>query len=191
MIEGNSLVTFNGKIWVPAAMRLHLIKWYHENLQHAGVTRLLNTIEVHFGYPGIRKDLEELIRSCDICQRHKITGKKQYGKIPLTPALWGKEPWEVVYINCTGPWDIQYKRSRGRNPNQKLDLLTISNACLGWVKFLVMKNKMAKHTAHLFDISFVNILNLGESSMTMEMNSLASNFKNYSKATVSNHNPLQ
>ncbi|KAL7463900.1 hypothetical protein ACHAXS_004253 [Conticribra weissflogii] len=156
MIEGHFLVTFNRKIWVPAEMRMHLISWYHENLQHADVTRLLNTIKVHFGYPGIRKDLEELVRSCDICQRYKITGKKNYGKIPLTPALQDKEPWEVVHIDCTGPWDIQYENDiTGEIQNQKLDLLTISDACLGWVEFLVMKNKTAKHTAHLFDINWL------------------------------------
>ncbi len=34
MMEGHSLITFNEKIWVPAEMLLHLISWYHENLQH-------------------------------------------------------------------------------------------------------------------------------------------------------------
>ncbi len=109
-------------------------------------------IEIHFGYPGIRKDLEEMVQDLAICQRHKITGKEQYGKIPLTPALRDKEPWEVVHINCTSPWDIQYENKvTGEIENQKLDLLTISDA----VEFLVMKNKMAKHTAHLFDINWL------------------------------------
>ena len=128
----------------------------NSNLQHAGVTRLINTIGTHFGYPGIRKEIEELVRSCDTCQRHKITGKKQYGKIPLTPALRDKEPWQVVHIDCNGPWDIQYENEiTGEQQNQKLNLLTISDACLGWVEFLVMKNKTAKHTAHLFDIHWL------------------------------------
>ncbi len=134
MIKGHSLVTFNRKIWVPAEMRMHLISWYHKNLQHAGVTQLLNMIETYFGYPGIRKDLEEFVRSCDTCQHYKITGKKQYCKIPLTPALQDKAPWEVVHIDCTSPWDIQYKNGVASElQNQKLDLLTILDACLGWV----------------------------------------------------------
>jgi len=62
----------------------------------------------------------------------------------------------VVHIDCTGPWDIQYENDiTGEIQNQKLDLLTISDACLGWVEFLVMKNKTAKHTAHLFDINWL------------------------------------
>ncbi len=155
-IEGHPLITYNGKIWVPAGMRLHLISWYHDNLQHAGVTRLLNTIGTHFGYPGIRKDLEEFVQTCDTCQRYKITGKKQYGKIPLTPALRDKEPWQTIHIDCTGPWDITYENEITRElQTQKLDLLTISDACLGWVEFIVMKNKTAKHTAHLFDIHWL------------------------------------
>ncbi len=155
-VEDTTLRTFNGKIWVPETLRKQLILWYHKNLQHAGATRLLNPIGIHFGYPGIRKDIDDLVCTCDSCQKLKITGKKQYGKIPLTPALQDKEPWQVVHIDCTSPWDLQFLNDITQKvETHKLDLLTIADACLGWTEFAVMKNTTSKHTAHLFDTNWL------------------------------------
>ncbi len=56
-------------------------------------------------------------------------------------------------MDCTGPWDITSKNEITKElQTEKLDLLTILDACLGWVKLIMMKIKMAKYTAHLFDI---------------------------------------
>lgn len=79
-IKGAKLRTVNNKIWAPKAIQRQLILWYQENLQHAGSTWLLNTIGIHFGYPGLRKDIENIVRTCDTCQRHKTTGKKNMGR---------------------------------------------------------------------------------------------------------------
>ncbi len=146
-MKGYTLTTFNGKIWVPQSLQKHLLVWYHKSRQHAGATRLIKTISIHLGFPGLRSDT---------CQRNKITGKKAYGKIPLTPALRDKEPWQIVHIDCTGPWDILYKSDiMNKTITYKLNLLTITDACLGWTEFAVMKNKTAQHTAHLFDVNWL------------------------------------
>ncbi|KAL7465162.1 hypothetical protein ACHAXS_005488 [Conticribra weissflogii] len=155
-MESYTLTTFNGKIWVPQKLQKHLLVWYHKTLQHAGATRLIKTISIHFGFPGSRNAVEKLVRTCDTCQRNKIIGKKAYGKIPLTPALRDKEPWQVVHIDCTGPWDILYKSDiTNKTITYKLNLLTITDACLGWTEFAVTKNKTAQHTAHLFNINWL------------------------------------
>ena len=100
------VVTFNGVIWVPKDIAEGIISWYHENLGHPGVTRTVRTISQNFGWKGLRADVERYIKHCDECQRHKIVGKRQYGKIPLNDSLGDKDPFEKVHVDCIGPWTI-------------------------------------------------------------------------------------
>jgi hypothetical protein len=57
----------------------------HTNLRHPGVMRTANSIAQIFGWRGMRAQVEEHVKSCDECQRHKIVGKPSYGKLPLVP----------------------------------------------------------------------------------------------------------
>lgn len=70
---------------------------------------MLKTINLHFNFKGIRKAVEETVKHCEECQRYKVMGKNKYGHIPLTPALRDKEPWEVIHLDCTGPWTIKFQ----------------------------------------------------------------------------------
>ncbi len=151
-LEGHKLCTVNGLIWIPSSLCRQLIEWYHINLGHAGSTRMLKTINVHFNFKGIRKAIEETVKHCEECQRFKIMGKNKYGHIPLTPALRDKEPWEVIHLDCTGPWTIKFQNESTNEVFKKdINLLTMIDACTGWVEFAPMLNKTAIHTAKLFD----------------------------------------
>ena len=100
--------------------------------------------------------IEDLIKHCEECQRYKITGKRQYGILPLTPALRDKQPWEVVHVDCCGPWNVNYEDLLTTNVVQhKIQLLTMVDACLGWPEFAVIHNMTAKHIAHNFDRSWL------------------------------------
>ena len=70
-------------IFIPTAIREDLTEWYHDILKHPGFDRLLDTMRVHFNWPGMSKTLETYTLPCDVCQRFKITGNKKYGKLPL------------------------------------------------------------------------------------------------------------
>jgi hypothetical protein len=52
-IDGNVLTTFDGKVWVPLHLQQQIVKWYHDNLQHAGVTRMIATINQTFAWKGL------------------------------------------------------------------------------------------------------------------------------------------
>jgi len=106
-IDGNVVTTINGRVWVPKALQQRIVTWYHDNLQHAGVTRMVNTIGQTFAWKGLRTMVESHVASCDSCQRNKHSNKKSYGKIPITPALRNKNPWEKVQLDCCGPWTIK------------------------------------------------------------------------------------
>ncbi len=99
-IDGVQVMTLDGKVWVPAPLRNRIVSWYHDNLQHAGVTRMINSIGQIFGWTGMCPMVEKYVASCDSCQRNKHSNKKSHGKIPLTPALRDKNPWDKVQVDC-------------------------------------------------------------------------------------------
>jgi hypothetical protein len=49
-INGSTVTTFNGRVWVPKTLQQHIVEWYHDNLQYAGVTRLVNSIGQTFAW---------------------------------------------------------------------------------------------------------------------------------------------
>lgn len=106
VIDSNDVTTFNGKVWVPQALQQQIVAWYHKNLQHAGVTQMVNTIGQTFAWKGLCTMVEKHVTSCNSCQRNKQSNKKQYGKLPLIPAMHNRNPWEKIQVNCCGPWKI-------------------------------------------------------------------------------------
>ena len=78
-----SVHIFKGKVWVPKDHQERIIDWYHTNLNHTGSTRTINSISVTFGWKGLRKQVEDYISHCDVCQKNKIVGQKKYGLTPF------------------------------------------------------------------------------------------------------------
>ena len=87
---------------MPKTLVKHMIEWYHENLQHAGVTRTQKTMAKYFTWKKMKEEIEDFIKTCDICQRFKITRVKNYGKILENTPLHQREIWEVVHLDCMG-----------------------------------------------------------------------------------------
>jgi transposase InsO family protein len=118
-------------------MQDRIVEWYHCNLQHAGINWTVNSIGQVFDWKGLRLMVEKYINSWDSCQRNKTTNKKSYGKIPLVPALRDKNPWEVVHINCCGPWKVKWRDSKTREKKEiEIHLLSIVDTCTGWSEFV-------------------------------------------------------
>ncbi len=81
--------TVKGKVWVPPNLQPRIIEWYHDNLQHPGVTRTISQKIKHLN-GTVYAQVEKHIKTCDACQHHKITGKLHYGQLPLVTALCDK-----------------------------------------------------------------------------------------------------
>ena len=136
-INGNVLTTFNGKVWVPRLLQQRIVEWYHNNLQHAGVTRMIATINQTFVWPGFCPMVEKHVETCDSCKCNKQSNKKQYGKLPLVPALRNKNPWEKVHVDCGGPWKIRYTNEEtGAITSFDVHILAIVDACTKWTEFV-------------------------------------------------------
>ena len=145
-------VTFNNLVWVPKNIQQRIVKWYHSNLQHARINQTINSIGQTFTWKGLSTMVKKHILTCASCQRNKCMNKKVYGKIPLTSALRDKQPWEVVHINCCGPWKIRWHDDEsGRMHSFEIHLLSMVDACTAWSKFCRIKMESALATSSGFD----------------------------------------
>jgi hypothetical protein len=78
--------------------------------------------------------------------------KKHMEIIPLTSALRDKQPWEVVHIDCCGPWKIRWHGDKsGRVHSFEIHLLSMVDACTAWSKFCCIKMASSLATSSGFD----------------------------------------
>jgi hypothetical protein len=92
------------KIYIPATLVDQIINWYHTVLSHAGVQRLYKTIGTHFYAPNLRTRIEEILKTCDACQRFKLPGIS-CGELPEKNLT--AQPWDEVSVDLIGPWTIK------------------------------------------------------------------------------------
>ncbi len=75
-IDGGDVLTIDGKVWVPKLMQKRIVKWYHCNLQHAGIYQTINSIGQVFDWKGLCPMVEKFVTSCDSCQHNKTIKQK-------------------------------------------------------------------------------------------------------------------
>jgi hypothetical protein len=75
--------------------RLEVLKARHSNLAagHFGIQRTYEAIRKDFYWPSMRKDVEEFVNSCIICQKIKSSRQKVFGKL-MPPVPSG--PWKSL-----------------------------------------------------------------------------------------------
>ena len=92
--------------------------WYHYNLLHAGIRRLINTSKallVGLAFTRIKNH----IQICTKCQQNKITGKKKYGKVPLTLVLWDKNLSKVIHVDWACGQSILHTMQQAKRSSSK------------------------------------------------------------------------
>ena len=77
-VQGKDLIMYKKRIYIPNSLKDRVMEWYHTYLVHPGSTRMLSTIQGIMHWHGMRKDIEEYVQKCDVCQRCKKQRKK-YG----------------------------------------------------------------------------------------------------------------
>jgi hypothetical protein len=72
------------------------------HLYHPGTTRTEATIEQHFYWKNLQKDVEQMCPRCSsICQKAKASTSK-HGNLP--PKTAESEPWERLHVDLIGPY---------------------------------------------------------------------------------------
>ena len=90
----------NWKLFLPMALVLTVISSAHEQLGHAGAYKLYEYLSRFFFWRGIRRDVKNYTKSCDLCQRVKYLNYKMEGSYQFLKAT---APNEMLSIDFFGP----------------------------------------------------------------------------------------
>ena len=60
---------------IPKGLQQRVIKFYHDNLRHPGVTQTLQTIQQFMVWPKMQPSIEKYVNQCAICQMFKRSTK--------------------------------------------------------------------------------------------------------------------
>jgi len=90
-------------IAIPTSLLDWMVRWYHRVLNHPGETRQYQTIACYFWHPHLDTKVQQIISTCDTCQRYKLPGIG-YGELP--PRTAELMPWTGLQVDNIGPWKV-------------------------------------------------------------------------------------
>ena len=86
------------RVVVPAVCQTAVLKELHTG--HPGIVRMKSLARVHVWWPGIDKDIEQMVRNCASCQALRNTPPTAV----LHPWSWPDQPWKRIHIDFAGPF---------------------------------------------------------------------------------------
>nr|KYP61599.1 Retrotransposable element Tf2 [Cajanus cajan]KYP61600.1 Retrotransposable element Tf2 [Cajanus cajan] len=97
----DGLILFKGKIWLPSSCSLIplILQEFHSTpiAGHTGVSRTLSKLSANFHWDSIRKDVQDFVAKCVICQQTKIPTQRPQGLLqPIPPP---SRCWEDLSID--------------------------------------------------------------------------------------------
>ena len=98
---------------IPKQLQRRIVQWYHDTLSHLGETQTELTIAQYFYWKNLRKTVEDVCSTCDVCQRLK-RNKKNYGKLP--PKQAEATSWQTLCVDLIGRYKLNPK---GGDKNMK------------------------------------------------------------------------
>ena len=83
---------------VPAQGQQQLLEDLHT--AHPGIVRMKNLARSYLWWPGLDRDIEEKVKSCNVCQLQSAAPVTA----PLHPWEWPEKPWSRIHIDHAGPF---------------------------------------------------------------------------------------
>ena len=123
----NGFLMRGSRIIVPAKLQRDVLEKIHEG--HMGITKCRALANTAVYWPGISKQIEELVRECPSC----IMESKNHSE-PLIPTSFPQRPWEIVAMDLFklhSDWYLLVTDYYSRYPEvAKLDRLTSNEVIL-------------------------------------------------------------
>ena len=95
----NGLLTDkNNRIFVPQSLKSAILENYHDKAGHKGAETTISLISQNWTWPEMRKDVENYVRSCDVCCQAKPP--HEYKKVPLREFQEAKYFNQRLHIDC-------------------------------------------------------------------------------------------
>ena len=95
--EGHCLM-WGTRVIVPDKLRAPLLRELHRG--HPGISRMKAVARSYLWWPGVDKELEDLVSNCQNCQSNRHNPPPA----PLHPWAWPSRPWERVHFDFAGPF---------------------------------------------------------------------------------------
>ncbi|CAF3331006.1 unnamed protein product [Rotaria socialis] len=129
------------RLVIPKSKIIDLLSLAHDHptSAHLGRRKTLFRLSTRFYWPHMRRDVEEYVRACKLCQQYKASNQKPGG---LMSPIVVNEPWNTVGIDLTGPLP---KTRRGN-----IYILVVIDYFTKWVELFPLTNIKAKTIAQIF-----------------------------------------
>lgn len=85
------------KIVVPKSLRVHILQLVHES--HQGIVAMKARLRSKVWWPGVDKDVENLVKQCKDCVLVSLPSKPE----PLQATRFPENAWEAIALDFKGP----------------------------------------------------------------------------------------
>nr|XP_039253416.1 uncharacterized protein K02A2.6-like [Styela clava] len=89
---------WGSRVIIPNSLRSRLLKELHDG--HVGIVKMKSLARSYFWWPGLDKDIENMIKNCNDCQMQQ----NEPSKAPLHHWEWPQAPWIRVHVDFAGPF---------------------------------------------------------------------------------------
>ena len=137
-IKGGAIMYDGSRVYLPVTKRKEAILFLHGNrlTLHRGVQETLRRAQEVFWFPGLAAFVQQVVRSCDVCQRVKA----QRGRVgPTHDGFVVTHPYAQLHIDLQGPLE--------ETVDGKKYVLTCLDAHSRFVQFFPLKTKTAEEVA--------------------------------------------
>jgi hypothetical protein len=88
------------KIALPEILVDDVIRFFHEQYGHFGITKIYSLMNRHFFFRRMRSRIERFVKSCDTCQKCKFPNRTLSGE--MHPII-AENPGDLVTVDYYGP----------------------------------------------------------------------------------------
>ncbi|UYV72938.1 hypothetical protein LAZ67_10001233, partial [Cordylochernes scorpioides] len=99
-VQEDLILNEKGKILVPVSFRNKLLSFAHK--AHQGMVRTKQRLRESYWWPGMDKDVEDLVTNCWVCKNHDK--KLKSIRVPITPVERPANPWTNLGLDIVGPF---------------------------------------------------------------------------------------
>ena len=79
----------SSRIVTPSFLRLEVLDKLHEG--HQGITKCRERAKSSVWWPGLSRQIQDMVENCNICARHRVIGPE-----PLMPTPFPERPWQMT-----------------------------------------------------------------------------------------------
>ena len=90
-------VLWGTQVVIPKKLQAAILEEIHKD--HAGIRRIKALARSYVWWPGLDREVEQLVKSCLPCQ----SVRNAPSVAPLHPWVWPAQPWQRIHVDFAGP----------------------------------------------------------------------------------------